>query len=126
MYAPDAASFVVYESDERTVAPDAETFTNSKYRGAHIILDIDDIPGASPSLSVNVYAVPPIGDPYLLLQGSAHDSEGRKVYKIGPNLNEDAGDVADDALPVRWQVEVVHANTDPVTYSLCVLMLAGA
>jgi len=84
----------------------------------HVIIDVTAIT-ATPSVVATLQGKDPVsGNYYNLLVGVAIVATGTTVLKIYPGITALANASANDVLPRTWRVNLVHADTDSITYSV--------
>ena len=92
---------------------------NFNHRGVAVIIDITLIPGAAPSLTVNINGqAPQSGKKYALLSSIALTVVGVTVLTVYPGLIAVANQDANNILPRFWEVEVLAGNANSVTYQV--------
>jgi hypothetical protein len=109
----------VLPSAERTADPAAVDITNPDGSGLAVIVDITDIGAAAPSITVSIDALDiASGKYYNLLTSAALAAVATTVLQIRPSLVDVPNLKVDGVVPRGIKVSVVHANADPITYSV--------
>ena len=109
---------VMLASAARTASVNTADHTNHGARGIHVIIDVTSIT-SSPSVVFTLQGLDTAsGKYYDLLVSAAIVATGTTVLKLYPGITPVANGAANDILPRAFRVEVVHADTDSITYSL--------
>jgi hypothetical protein len=91
--------------------------------GAHGLVVIIDVSAAAvtPSVVFNVDGYDSLSQKtWTLLDSAAITGTGTTILKVGPGLTNDANAVADDLIPPAVRIAPVHADADPITYTVAV------
>jgi len=104
----------------RTANVNTPDQSNLGHRGLHLAIDVT----VDPALAS---VVPTIqgkdllsGKYYDLLVGVAITAVGTTILKVYPGIVASANVAASDVLPLIWRLQLVHADTDSITYSVAV------
>lgn len=98
-------------------------FTNINAKGAHFIINVTDIFGGTPSITVRIQGRDPakIFAPFVyydLLVSLAITTVGINVLKIYPGIQNIPNAAANDILPWQYNVRVEHADAQNIAYSV--------
>jgi len=94
------------------------SFTNTRYRGVHIIIDITLDPSTA-SITPRIDGYSTLGDDwYTILQGSAIAAVGQTKLSVYPGAVAAANVTADDWLPPTWRFYMAVADAESMTYSV--------
>lgn len=105
-------------SGARTASVNTDPVVSPDGEAVHVIIDVTSIT-ATPSVTPTIQGYAPVsGVWYDLLVGSAITATGTTVLKVGRGIAASANAAAQDMLPVMWRVELVHLDTDSITYTL--------
>lgn len=105
-------------SAARIATNNSVNFTNTDYRGCHIIIDVTvEVDTASITPTIQGYDSVS-GKYYTLLVGNAITAVGTTVLRIYPGLSASANVIANDILPNKFRVLMTHADADSMTYSV--------
>ena len=91
--------------------------------GAHGMVVIIDVTAAAvtPSVVFNVDGYDSLSQKtWTLLDSAAITGTGTTVLRVGPGLTNAANTVADDLIPPAVRIAPVHADADPITYTVSV------
>jgi hypothetical protein len=110
------------------IIPDGSKTSNSVYESAsylglyskaHIILNVTDIQGGTPSVLLRVEAQD-IGslDYYTLIESVVVTDVGMTILKIGSDYAPVPNLVCQDFLPENYRISVIHDDAQPITYSV--------
>lgn len=117
------ATSVVLASTARTSDTNSDSQKNDRHKGGHFVIDVSSITSA-PDITPRVQGFDPVADEwYDILVGSSITTTGTTVLKVYPGIEPSANGAANDILPQRWRVRVVHANTDSITYSVAATLV---
>jgi hypothetical protein len=112
----------VLASAERT-ATSTTTVDTVGWAGMYVYVDVT-VDGAAASIVCNVDGYDSVADEaYTLLDSAAIAAVGFTVLKIWPGVTAAANTAANEYLPDRIQINMVHADADAITYSVDVLLL---
>lgn len=107
-----------FASAARTASPTPQEFSNHACRGVQVIIDVTLDPAAA-SVVFNINGIDKLsGKTYLLLASPAIVATGTTVLKIFPGADAAANLVANDFVPLNFEIAPVHADTDSITYSV--------
>jgi hypothetical protein len=76
--------------------------------------------GVSPCIPQDIGQARPAFIDYTVLISPVINSVGTTVLKIGPGLPGLPNLVANDMLPPFFRVDIAHADTDSITYSVSI------
>lgn len=108
----------VLASAARTASVDSETFSNTEYRGLHLVIDAT-ASAATPSVVFTIQGYSTLGnDYYTILASAAITGAGTTVLRVYPGLTAANNVVANDVLPGSWRVSVAAGDADSLTYSV--------
>lgn len=127
---PSPHWFSVFGSAVRTATSAVQINTDAiDCDGLTLVVNQTVAGGTSPSVTFKVQGVDPInGETYELgnstgLTSGAMTTVTQKVFRIGPNLTDASGLVAQDTVPPVLLVTATHANgTGNLTYSVTAVM----
>ncbi len=109
-----------YASVSRTASPSVVDVDMGRAHGMVVIIDVT---GASvtPSVVFNVDGFDPLsGKTWTLLDSAAITGTGTTILKVAPGLTASANTVATDMIPAIVRIAPVHADADPITYTVTV------
>ena len=114
---------IILPSATYDATQDSSLFTNINARGAHFIINVTDIFGGTPSITVRIQGRDPakIFSPFVfydLLVSLAINSVGVNVLKIYPGIQNIPNAAASDILPWQYRVRVEHADAQDIEYSV--------
>lgn len=114
----DNRSVTLLASAARTATVATGDQSNNNHRGAVIIIDVT-ASAATPSVVATVQDKDELsGQYYTILASAAITGTGTTVLRVYPGLTAATNTVANDVLPSTWRVNLVHADTDSITYSV--------
>lgn len=114
----------VLASAARTASVNSAAITNTRYRGAHVIITATDSSG-SPSVAFSIQGYDAVNDAwYTLLTSAAVTGAGTVVLSIYPGITAASNVAASNVLPHAWRVAAVHTGSDSLTYSVVVNTLS--
>ena len=92
----------------------SSTINNPYGRGIKLVVNVSAISGTSPSLVVTLQGHDPSRNVnYTLLASAAITAVGTTVLTVYPGLVAAANSVANDVLPIQWNVKAVVSGTTP-------------
>ncbi len=115
-----ANTTTVFASVNRIATPDP---VDVDMIGAHGMVVIIDVSAAAvtPSVVFNVDGYDSLSQKtWTLLDSAAITGEGTTVLRVGPGLTNSANLIADDLIPPAVRIAPVHADADPITYTVAV------
>lgn len=117
--------FVAFASAARTATPTPATIDNaSGHSGLEVVVDVTAV-SATPSVVFNIESKDPASDKWsLLLASAAVTTVSTNRYRVHPALTETANVDAADVVGRQLRVRPVHADADPITYSVGVTLVA--
>ncbi len=105
-------------SAARTATLNTADQQNDEMRGVHVIIDVSAL-SATPSVTPTIQGKDPTsGKYYSLLVGLPITATGTTVLKVHPSILPKHNAAAQDLLPAKWRVRLVHADSDSITYSV--------
>ena len=114
----DNVCVTLLASAARTATVATADQSNNDYRGVHVIIDVTAV-ASTPSVVATIQGKDELsGEYYDLLVGTAITATGTTVLKVAPGIGTVSGGAAADVLPSTWRVNLVHADTDSITYSV--------
>lgn len=115
---------IIHASAARTATPTATTYANGDgHRGVVVVIDVTAI-AASPGITVTIQGYSPVGDDYYtILAGLEITGTGTTVMRVYPGLTASNNVTANDVLPPQWRVNVVHTDSDSITYSVNAMLI---
>lgn len=102
----------------------SQDMANEDGKFLHLILDVETAGTGNLTLTIRGKArsarSPNTGSSiyYTILAGAAVSSASTTVYRVGPGLTAAANAVANDILPMLWNVEVVMSSPSAWTFSV--------
>ena len=117
------SSKTILSSVARTVTTNSATQSHESdatlvARGLHLIIGVTAIV-AAPSIVVHIQGLEINAVVfYDLLISNAITTVGTTVIKLYPGIQALPNVSANDILPDRWRVQVVHGNANSITYSI--------
>lgn len=97
---------------------------NINARGLHVIVNVTDIFGGTPSIVLRIQARDPaVLSPsppefYDLLVSLAITATGRNVFKVYPGIGTIPNAAASDILPWQYNIRIEHADAQNIEYSV--------
>lgn len=86
-------------------------------RGAHILLNIEDLQSASLKITLQGYfASSEVW--YDLLSSDLYETAGSKLLKIHPEINSSTNKASSDFLPAIWRVVITPSDSQDNIYSV--------
>lgn len=123
MRGPQPIELTAFASASRTASENSPDLESRGCKGAVIVIDATAA-SLTPSVVFTVRGKSTLGaDYYPILASAAITGTGQTVLRIYPGLTAAANAVASDVLPRFFRVEAVHADTDPLTYSVSVNLI---
>jgi len=90
---------------------------NHANQGMHVILDVTDVTLAPTSITLTISGIDPVsGNAYTILAGAAVVGVSTNVYKVFPGATAAGNAVANDFIPLNFQISVVGAGVDADNY----------
>ncbi len=112
-----AVEETVLASAARTATANT-VFTNTRYRGVHIIIDITVDPSTA-SITGWIEGYSTLGDDwYTILEGPAMAAVAVTKLSVYPGAVASANAIADDWLPPTWRFRMAVADAESMTYSV--------
>ncbi len=99
-------------------APQDVLYSGGKYLA--LVINITNANGGT--LTVTIRGIDPISGPYLILASAALVAGGQVVLRVGPALTAAANLVANDFLPLSWNLDVLVAVAT-MTFSITALQM---
>lgn len=102
----------------RAATTSSDPQTNEIFKGAHVIIRVDAVPGVdtiTPSIQAREESG---GSWYDILVGAAIVATGTTVLKVYPGITPVANGAASDFLPVEWRVTVTHSGAGNFEYEV--------
>ena len=91
---------------------------NPENRGVVVIIDVT-ASAATPSVVATIQGKDEVsGQYYTILASAAITGTETRVLRVFPGATAATNLVANDVLPSTWRVNLVHADTDSITYSV--------
>lgn len=115
------AGDVLFPWAARTATPSPVTFGTLGARGLIVVINVTAV-SATPSVVFTIRGVTPNGVEYNILASAAITSVGTTRLQVHPDLAAAANAKANDLLPDRIKVTAVHADADPITYSVSAVL----
>lgn len=120
----DNRSATLLASAARTATVATSDQSNTEHRGAVVIINVTAA-SATPSVVATIQGKDEVsGAYYTILASAAITGTGTTVLRVYPGLTAAANTVANDVLPSTWRVNLVHADTDSITYSVAAQLIA--
>ena len=105
-------------SAARTATVATSDQSNTGHRGVVVIIDVTAI-ASSPSVVATIQGKDEVsGKYYTILASAAIEATGTTVLRVFPGATNASNLVANDVLPSTWRVNLVHADTDSITYTV--------
>lgn len=105
-------------SAARTATVATADQSNTEHRGVHVIIDVTAA-SATPSVVATIQGKDELsGQYYTILASAAITGTETRVLRVFPGATAATNLVANDVLPSTWRVNLVHADTDSITYSV--------
>jgi hypothetical protein len=115
---------IMLASSARTASANSEDFANFYNKGGHFIIDVSAV-ADTPSIVATIQGKDPAsGTYYDLISGIAITATGIQVLKIYPGIFSVANAAASDVLPKTFRASVANADSDSITYSVSVVLIA--
>ena len=109
-----------FASIARIATPDPVDVDMGRAHGMVVIIDVTAA-SVTPSVVFNVDGFDPLSQKtWTLLDSAAITGTGTTVLRVGPGLTASANAVADDMIPAIVRIAPVHADADPITYTVTV------
>jgi hypothetical protein len=100
----------------------AVSLKNHANRGIHVILDVTAKTGTPTNIILSIKGIDPAsGKKYLILAGAAVTAVSTNVYRVFPAATAAANSVANDFVPMDFEISVVGTGVDAnnnFTYSV--------
>lgn len=108
------------------VAPVIAPMPNPVCRGVKVVVDVTNLTGTTPSLTVTIRGVDPMSKKvYTILASAALTANGTVVLTVYPGLVAAANLTVNDVLPALWDVLLTIGGTTPaITATIAASMLA--
>lgn len=97
---------------------------NINARGLHVIINVTDIFGGTPSIVLKIQGRDPaILSPsppeyYDILESNPITATGRNIFKVYPGINTIPNGAASDILPWQYNIRIEHADAQNIAYSV--------
>ncbi len=109
-----------FASTSRVATPSVVDVDMSRAHGMVVIIDVTAA-SVTPSVVFNVDGFDPLsGKTWTLLDSAAITGTGTTILKVAPGLTASANAVATDMIPAIVRIAPVHADADPITYTVTV------
>lgn len=109
---------VLLVSAARTASPTMTAEEQVDFRGIELFIRCSAV-GAAPSVVVTIQAIDPVsGQAVTILASAAIVAAGNTRMRVYPGIAVAANASASDVLPHKFKVDVAHANSDSITYSI--------
>ena len=109
-----------YASVSRVASPSVVDVDMGRAHGMVVIIDVTAA-SVTPSVVFNVDGFDPLsGKTWTLLDSAAITGTGTTILKVAPGLTASANAVATDMIPAIVRIAPVHADADPITYTVTV------
>lgn len=118
----EARSLLASAARTATVATSDQS--NTQHRGVVVIIDATAA-SATPSVVATIQGKDEIsGVYYAILASAAITGTGTTVLRVFPGATAATNVTANDVLPSTWRVNLVHADTDSITYTVAAQLIA--
>lgn len=111
--------FTVLASASRTATTNSSDFENVNWKGINLYLDIT---AGTTNLTPTIQAFDGLSNKYFdVLTLTTRGGIGQYPYEVYPGIVESAGpsnDHFNHSMPRVFRIQVIHANANPVTYSI--------
>ncbi len=105
-------------SAARTATVATADQSNTEHRGVVVIINATAAT-STPSVVATIQGKDEVsGAYYTILASAAIVGTGTTVLRVFPGATNASNLVANDVLPSTWRVNLVHADTDSITYSV--------
>lgn len=119
----DNISVPLLASAARTATVATSDQSNTRHRGAVVIIDATAAT-STPSVVATIQGKDELsGKYYTILASAAITGTGTTVLRVYPGLTAASNTVANDVLPSTWRVNLVHGDTDSITYSVAAQLI---
>ena len=109
-----------FASVNRIATPDPVDVDMINAHGMVVVVDVTAA-AVTPSVVFNVDGFDPLSDKtWTLLDSAAITGTGTTILRVGPGLTAAGNAVADDLIPAVVRIAPVHADADPITYTVTV------
>lgn len=117
-------SFTVYPSMPRTVSPNTMEYQNlMQATGVAVVVNVTAT-AATPSITAKILGVDTLADvTWEILSSAAIVGTGTTVLRVRPGITPATNAAVADVLPPSMRIEVDHADTDSITYSVTAHLL---
>jgi hypothetical protein len=107
-------------STSRTSTTSSADQSNYWNRGAYFVLDVTNVPGSAPSLTLSVEGKDGTTGKYFTIFAATTPitATGTTAYPVMPGAPETAGLSTGKPLPRTYRVTVTHGNANSVTYAV--------
>jgi hypothetical protein len=99
-------------------APSDVIYSGGKYLA--LIINVTNANGGT--LTATIRGLDPISGPYLILASAGLVANGQVVLRVGPALTPAANLIANDFMPISWNLDVVVAAAT-MTFSITALQM---
>ena len=119
----DNRSVTLLASAARTASVATDDQSNSQHRGVVVIINATAAT-STPSVVATIQGKDELsGQYYTILASAAITGTGTTVLRVYPGLTAATNTVANDVLPSTWRVNLVHADTDSITYTVAAQLI---
>lgn len=121
----DNVCVTLLASAARTATVATADQSNNDYRGVHVIIDVT-ASADTPSVVATIQGKDEVsGKYYTILASAAITGSETRVLRVFPGATNASNLTANDILPSTWRVNLVHADTDSITYSVAAQLVAA-
>jgi hypothetical protein len=114
----------ILPSASRSATTTVTLQNDNSSRGVQLIVNVTSIQGGTPSVVPHIQVFDPGSATFVdVLIGAAITAVGTYFFRIHPLLGPVPNLVAQDILPYKWAVQMVHADGQAITYSIGANML---
>lgn len=104
-------------------AQDTGILNNYGCKGIKVVLNVTNAGTGSITMNIRGYDLPSTTY-YTILQGAAVTTNSVNIYTVYPGLTAVANVTANDVMPSLINVRVTTNNSNPITYSVGVYLIA--
>lgn len=112
-----AAQNVILPLTARTATVNSSDIVKTTETGVHFIIRVTVAPGGD-TITPYIQGKDALGNYYDLLVGSAIDSTGITVIKLGPSIAPLESGAASDIVPSVYRLRIVASGSGSFTYSV--------
>ena len=121
---PSSKHIIALASAQRTVDATSSTIDSPLTKGVHVIIDVTSINAVTPSVTPHIQGYDVASATwYDILVGAAITTVSQVVLRVYPGCIAVANLVANDAMPPRFRISIVHGDADAIDYSVGVITL---